>query len=187
MSTGSAPHNGRPAQAGIDVRRARPLDAAAATAVLRASIAELCAADHGDDPEIVGRWLANKTPGDVRAWIAAPGRVVVAWERRRIVGVGAALASGEITLNYVLPKARFRGVSKAVLGALEEYLRAQGHARSSLASTRTAHRFYRAAGYVDAGEPRSWGGLTEFPMVKDLSAHARQTGATLPADPADGG
>ncbi len=82
--------------------------------------------------------------------------------------MGAAVASGKITLNYVLPEARFRGVSKAVLSALEAYLRAEGHVRSTLSSTRTAHRFYREAGYVGAGEPQSWCGLTAFPMIKDF-------------------
>ena len=155
-------------QANVGLRRARPKDAASAAAVLCASITGLCVADHGNEPEILARWLANKTPRDVRRWIDAPGCVVVAEEYGRIVGVGGAAASGEITLNYVLPEARFRGVSKAVLGALEVYLRADGHARSTLSSTRTAHRFYLAAGYVDAGEPQSWRGLTAFPMIKDL-------------------
>ena len=154
--------------ANYEVRRARTDDAEAAAAVVCASITDLCVADHGREPEMVARWLANKTPTDVRSWIEAPGRVVVAEERGRIVGVGAAVASGRITLNYVLPEARFCGVSKAVLSALEAYLRAEGCAGSSLYSTRTAHRFYLSAGYVDACEPQSWHGLPEFPMFKDL-------------------
>ena len=113
--------------ADVGVRRARPNDAEEASAVVCASIADLCAADHGGEPEILARWLANRTPPDVQSWIETPGRVLVAEERRRIVGVGAgaAAASGMITLNYVLPKMRFHGVSKAVLSALEAYLRAE--------------------------------------------------------------
>ena len=56
----------------MKVRDARPEDAAAACAVLRASISELCVADHHNDPEILGRWLANKTPENVVAWAADP-------------------------------------------------------------------------------------------------------------------
>ena len=89
-------------QAGIAVRQARPDDAEAAASVLRASIADLCVADHGNDPEIVGRWLANKTPRDVRRLIEAPGRLYVAERYGRIVSVGAAASSGQVTLNYVL-------------------------------------------------------------------------------------
>ena len=136
--------------------------------MLCASITDLCTADHGNEPEILARWLANKTPSNVRRWMDAPGRIFVAEENGRIVGVGAAVDSGEITLNYVLPEARFRGVSKAVLSALENYLRGKGHARSKLSSTRTAHRFYLAAGYVDGGEPQNWRGLTAFPMIKNF-------------------
>ena len=159
-------------EANIAVRHARPSDAEEVAAVVCASITDLCIADHGSNPEIVARWLANKTPYNFRTWIEAPGRAVVAEELGRIVGMGAALASGRITLNYVLPEVRFRGVSKAVLSVLEAYIRTEGCACSSLSSTRTAHRFYLAAGYVDADEPQSWHGLTEFPMIKDLQTAA---------------
>ena len=94
--------------------------------------------------------------------------MVVAVVCGRIVGVGAAAACGEITLNYVLPEARFRGVSKAVLSELEAYLRTHGHTRVTLTSTRTARRFYRAMGYVDAGDSPRSGGITEFPMFKEF-------------------
>ena len=152
------------------VRQARTGDAAAAAAVLRASITILCLADHGNDPQLLACWLANKTPGNVRAWIEGPGRFVVAEERGRVVGVGVAAESGEIVLNYVHPEDRFRGVSKAVLISLEMHLRAQGLPRSTLFSTRTAHEFYRAMGYVDAGRPHVEDGLTAYFMLKDLSA-----------------
>lgn len=151
---------------GFCLRAARPSDAAAAAAVLRASITLLCVADHGNEPEVLARWLANKTEQDVRMWMEASACFLVAERHGRILGVGAALDSGKITLNYVLPDARFRGVSKAMLRGLEESLRAMGCACSELYSTITARRFYLAAGYVDAGEPQSWHGLTAFPMIK---------------------
>ena len=154
----------------FSVRQARTGDAAAAAAVLRASITTLCLADHGNDPQLLACWLANRTPGNVRTWIEGPGRFVVAEERGRIVGVGGASVSGEIVLNYVLPEDRFRGVSKAVLISLETHLRAQGLLRSTLFSTRTAHEFYRAMGYVETGRPHVEDGLTAFRMFKDLSA-----------------
>lgn len=43
----------------------------------------------------------------------------MAVEGGMILGVGAVTDKGEITLNYVSPDARFRGVSRALLGALE--------------------------------------------------------------------
>ena len=166
----------------IRVRRARAADAREAAAVLRASISALCVADHGNDPEVLRQWLANKTPDDVRSWIEGPGRFVVAEERGRIVGVGATVPPGEITLNYVLPETRFRGVSKAVLDTLETHLRAQGRTRVTLTSTRTAHRFYRRMGYVDAAEPHVEKGLAACRMFKDLPAPAHD--APPLADPA---
>ena len=53
---------GRQAPTGFGVRRARSPDAEAAATVLRASISMECAADHGNDPDIVARWLEHKTP-----------------------------------------------------------------------------------------------------------------------------
>ena len=44
-------------------------DAAQACEVLRRSISELCIADQHNDPAILDRWLANKTPENVAAWI----------------------------------------------------------------------------------------------------------------------
>lgn len=153
----------------MKIRTATGNDAERACDVLRRSIAGLCAADHENDAATLDMWLANKTIDNVRSWASAPGQIlVVAEEGGKILGVGAATVAGEITLNYVSPDARFRGVSKAVLSALEEWLRGEGCTRAWLTSTKTAHRFYRAAGYEDAGEPQAWGRLRGQPMAKAL-------------------
>ena len=55
--------------------------------------------------------------------------------------------AGMITLNYVSPDARFQGVSKALLAALERTAAELGLKQCRLESTKTARRFYEAAGY----------------------------------------
>lgn len=151
------------------IRIAEEKDAEATCRVLRQSIEKLCVADHENDAETLDRWLANKTPDNVRTWIVAPGvTVMVAEQDEAIVGVGAVSTSGNILLNYVSPQARFRGVSKAVLAAMEENLRQTGHGQCRLESSRTAHRFYRAAGYRDAGDAQIRGNRSSQPMVKML-------------------
>jgi GNAT superfamily N-acetyltransferase len=152
------------------IRDAVPADAAAACEVLRRSITELCAADHHGDPAILDRWLANKTPEIVAGWIAKPGNsVLVAIEGKAIVAVGAVDDSGQIRLNYVSPDARFRGISRAMLGALEARALARGNARVTLDSTGTAKRFYRSAGYAEDGPPIELFGTASHPMAKRLS------------------
>lgn len=137
----------------IGIRDARPEDADAACAVLRRSISELCAPDHGDDPGRLAAWLANKTIANVRAWIARPaGSFLVAVEGDAILAVGAVTDDGEITLNYVCPDARFRGVSRALLRALEARAAERGATRLTLTTTVTALRFYRTAGYGEESE-----------------------------------
>ncbi|QCI66502.1 GNAT family N-acetyltransferase [Phreatobacter stygius] len=153
------------------IRRATEADAAAAAEVLRRSIAELCRADHQDDPVVLTGWLANKTPETVAAWIADPDSVVMVAvdDDGAIAGVGSAAASGEITLNYVSPTFRFRGVSKAMVAELERHLASLGCHRAKLTSTITAHRFYLCAGYRDDGPPKPWRGGNIHPMVKRLA------------------
>lgn len=155
----------------MEIRDALPEDAAAACEVIRRSISELCGADHLNDPVILGRWLANKTPEIVASWISRPGNsVLVAVESDTILAVGCVTDAGEITLNYVSPDARFRGVSRALLVALETRARDRGNRRCTLLSTETARRFYRTAGYIEVGPAqRKLGTTSSYPMSKQLA------------------
>jgi GNAT superfamily N-acetyltransferase len=154
----------------MHIRDAVVEDAAAACRVLRRSIAELCAADHNNDPAILKKWLGNKTPDTFATWIVQPGgSVLVAVEDGKILAVGGVTDHGEITLNYVAPEARFRGVSRAMLRALEERARERGNTRCTLLSTATAHRFYKANGYADDGAAEGkFGPAASSPMSKLL-------------------
>jgi GNAT superfamily N-acetyltransferase len=155
----------------MEIRDAVSEDAPAACEVLRRSIAELCVADHGNDPLILARWLANKTDEIVASWIADPASsVLVAVESGAILAVGSVTDAGEITLNYVSPDARFRGVSRAMLAALEARAVERGNARCTLISTETARRFYHGAGYSEDGPPDGkWGTRSGYPMSKRLT------------------
>jgi GNAT superfamily N-acetyltransferase len=154
----------------MEIRDATPEDADAACDVLRKSISQLCVADHGNDPAILNRWLSNKKPEIVAAWAKQPGNsLLVAIEGDAILAVGSVTDAGEITLNYVAPDSRFRGVSRAVLGALEARAAERGNVRCTLTSTETAHRFY-SGGYVDDGMPGgTFGTSSGYPMFKRLA------------------
>lgn len=153
----------------MEIRDAEPEDAAAACDLLRRSIEELCGADHRNDPAILARWLGNKTPEIARSWITQPGNsVLVAVENGTLLAVGSVTDQGEITLNYVSPDARFRGVSRALLRALEARALERGATRCLLTSTETAHRFYRSTGYSEDGPPTRCFGTTGYPMSKRL-------------------
>ena len=154
------------------IRDATPDDASAACAVLRASISDLCVLDHGSEATILERWLSNKTPDNVAAWACDAGRsLLVVVEGEDIRAVGSVQDSGEITMNYVAPAARFRGVSAALLAALEARAAERGNARCSLLSTETAHRFYLARGYRDDGPPLgTFGSRGGYPMSKPIGS-----------------
>jgi len=152
------------------IRDATPADASEACAVLIDSITQLCTADHRNDPDILRRWLANKTPENVASWAEAQGRsLLVAIEQGVIVAVGGVTHEGEVTVNYVAPAARFRGVSSAMIAALEQRAMQQGATCCTLLSTETAHRFYLARGYIDQGTPvGKFGTAASYPMIKPL-------------------
>nr|WP_246215884.1 GNAT family N-acetyltransferase [Microvirga makkahensis] len=121
---------------------------------MRRSIQDLCHADHSGNAAKLADWLSNKTPENVAAWISHPqSHVFVAAEGETILGVAAMTAAGEITLNYVAPDARFRGVSKALIERLEVQARELGLDRCTLNSTETARQFYLSLGYQEQIAP----------------------------------
>lgn len=158
--------------ADMEIRDAIAEDAPAACRVLRRSIAELCVADHGNDPAILAQWLRNKTPDIVASWMTLPAHsLLVAVTEERILAVGSVTDAGHITLNYVAPDARFRGVSRALLAALEARAVERGSIRCTLDSTETAREFYLANGYVIDGPPNHKYGTGGYPMSKPLALH----------------
>jgi len=138
----------------MQIREALPEDAPAACIVLRRSIAELCVVDHRNDPSILAQWLGNKTPENFCAWVKQPDNsMLLAVEDQDILAVGSVIDAGTIGLNYVSPDARFRGVSRTLLRALEVRAAARGNKRCNLTSTETARRFYLSSGYTETGPP----------------------------------
>jgi GNAT superfamily N-acetyltransferase len=154
----------------MEIRDATPDDASAACQVLRRSITELCVADHRNDREILTGWLSNKTPENFKSWIRPGHSVLVAVEEDAILAVGSVTDAGEITLNYVSPDARFRGVSRAMLQALESRAADRDNTQCTLSSTETARRFYLTAGYAEQGRPPAgeFGLQPDYPMSKQL-------------------
>jgi DTW domain-containing protein YfiP/GNAT superfamily N-acetyltransferase len=166
------PPRGRNGAAGSEclVRQATPEDAAAAVAVLRASITELCVPDHQHDPATLEAWLSNKTVEHFSRWLAEPENfVAVAEVASRVSGVGLLHQSGEVRLCYVQPRQQRAGIGRALLAALETRARAVGLAQLQLHSTAVARAFYESQGYVPQGAPiaRRGRGLA-YPYVKRL-------------------
>ena len=155
----------------LTIRDALPDDAAAGCEVLRRSIVELCVADHENDPAILDKWLSNKTVAAFQAWIAQrDNSLLIAYENDCVLAVGAVTDAGQITLNYVSPDVRFRGISKALLAALEERAIKRGCSFCTLNSTETARRFYLSNGYEDIGAPADHSGMNAgYPMSKALN------------------
>jgi GNAT superfamily N-acetyltransferase len=159
-----------------EIRAAFPEDAAAICDVLHDSIQVCCKADHHDDPTIVSRWLANKTADNVRQWVAAPDAVtLVASRGDDLLGV-ALLRGHELALCYLVPRALYQGVGKALLQSVEKAASVRGVEVLTLDSTKTAFLFYSRNGFTACGPVRSWAGLEAQPMTKTLRACASSMG-----------
>ena len=99
---------------------------------------------------------------------------LVAVENGKILAVGSVTDAGSIGLNYVSPDARFRGVSRALLQALEARAIARDNRHCTLTSTETARRFYQSNGYVASGVASgAFGTDSGYPMSKILVASGR--------------
>jgi GNAT superfamily N-acetyltransferase len=136
-------------------------DAEEIARLLRRSIIELCEADHGNDPKRYEAWLENKTADNVTSWIGGGGPFLKTIDdRNQIIGVCAGGPDGQVHLNYILPEARHKGVSKAQMLALEAYYADQRVPEIRLNSTETAKRLYASLGYLEVGEIEICEGIT---------------------------
>jgi N-acetylglutamate synthase-like GNAT family acetyltransferase len=151
------------------IRPAASDDVAAATALVRRSMTELCQADHHNIAPIVEGLLINKTQDNMKAWIETPGSFVLVAEAGPLMaGIGGLTGDGEITLLYVAPDFRFQGVSKALLAALEDKARELGLPTCALVSTDTALRFFEARGYTGYDKDDDDFGMDATSMTKQL-------------------
>ena len=155
----------------IEVRAARPGDAAAILRVHEQSIRELGPAGYA--PEEVESWAAGlRTEGYVEE-MASGETVLVAVVERAIVGFGA-LKNEEISALYVAPDMVRRGIGSALLQSLEVIARDQGRSRLRLTATLIGETFYRTHGYreVERRKHPTRGGLLieSVVMAKDLTA-----------------
>jgi hypothetical protein len=137
------------------------------SAVLIASITELCALDHRNDPAMLAGWRENKAPERVAAWFSSPASTLLVAERNgEVAAVGGYFTADRVvSLNYVAPQHRFAGVSTALLAAIEAGL---GPGEASLESTQTARRFYESRGWRVAGDLAVHRGIDGYPMRKLL-------------------
>ncbi len=116
-------------------------------------------------------WLANKTPENVRQWLAVPDTCGVVAETAdgTIVGFAMLLGPGLVALCYLVPDVRFTGTGRAMLAALEAEARRRGVKALRLESSRTAHAFYLRNGFLDAGAAVKGSlGIEGLPMKKVL-------------------
>jgi len=154
--------------AGTILRQATLFDVFELSTVLIASITQLCAKDHHNEPDQIVRWSANKDPASIRRWISEGAQIHVIEKEGHIAGVGAITHAGWINLLYMSPEFVGAGLGKLLLRHLEHLLAQSGHIVARLDATRTAFGFYESQGWNADGAPKYWNGIPQFPMRKSL-------------------
>jgi GNAT superfamily N-acetyltransferase len=156
---------------GIDIRQATPDDATAACALLRRSIEQGCAADHGQRPQVLEAWLSNKTTQNVLSWCASPSNyVVVAEQAGQLAGMALLNQAGKLALCYVQPDLLRSGIGSALLTAVEAQARTWNISKLHMHSPASASGFFERHGYVNAGKDKACFGLECDFLWKQLDA-----------------
>jgi GNAT superfamily N-acetyltransferase len=154
------------------IREAYIEDAEEICAILHDSITNLCARDHGNDQFKLRKWLENKTVDNCRLWIgSASSKLFVAILSNDVVGVIGVGVNGHIHLCYITPRAKARGIGKAMLSTAEDWMKSIGCYRFEVHSTATALGFYKNQGYIETGEPELQDGIFSYPLIKQIALY----------------
>lgn len=141
--------------------------------LIKESIIMNCSVDYNNDPQVMKKWLANKTPDNISQWIDSENNISLAafdTSKNQIAGFALMSKNGEILLNYVLSAYLYQGVGKALLNEMEQVARSSRIKALSVVSTITAKNFYERNGFVKNGEPEYVGAiLGDFPLIKNLN------------------
>ena len=155
----------------IAIRQATPGDADAACTLLRRSIEEGCAADHGQRAEILQAWLSNKTPQTVVAWLSSPSNyAVAALIGAELAGLALLTQAGKLALCYVLPGQLRSGIGSALMHAVEVQARTWDIGKLFMHCPSSASPFFERLGYVNAGKDKACFGLECDFLWKKLDA-----------------
>jgi putative acetyltransferase len=162
---------------GIDIRQARPTDAADACVLLRRSIEEGCTADHGGRPEILQAWLGNKTPQNVLGWFSSSANYAVVaelgnGEGRELVGLALLNQAGKLALCYVRPDVLKSGVGRALLDAIETQARAWNIGKLHMHAPASSSAFFERQGYINSGKDKACFGMECDFLWKQMDACA---------------
>ena len=151
------------------MRRAHIDEAAAIAELIRASITELCVADHGGDQAKIDRWLENKTEDEVHSWLKRDELFIFVMDGDQgLRAAGCHDTRGVVLMNYIAPGQRLKGLSSLMLAHLEASMLENGLAEARLVSTATARQFYENRGWQAYGELMPCMGVAGQPMRKQL-------------------
>jgi len=134
------------------------------------SIKENCYADHGNDPQILQNWIANKTADSVREWLDNPYNqsIVTRDDQNTVIGFAILAHSYEIMLNYIKPGHIGQGVGSQLLKRMEDLARDNDCQLLQTDSTVSATGFYVNQGFILNMDKASQSVNTGIPLYKYL-------------------
>lgn len=145
----------------ICIETAKPSHAEQICQVIIASITELCALDHKNDPRLLHEWLQNKTIENICQWIASRNISLIALSEGKVVGIIMLAPEGLILLNYIHPHYSNKGIGSLLLNNLELLAKETNITNLTVHSTKTASPFYQRRYYVKLTEDEECVTLTK--------------------------
>jgi GNAT superfamily N-acetyltransferase len=145
----------------VNLRQARPADAARLHELHTASVRTLCSPYYA--PDVIDGWLLNRRPESYLPEIER-GDLFVVEQGLDIVGFGSA-ARGVIIAVYVDPDAITQGVGSAIMRHGLEIARRGHDGPIRLESTLNAARFYERFGFREVARSSVRRGDVAIPVV----------------------
>lgn len=133
------------------IRLFNDADAERVSAIIRNGLTESNSKDY--PPEVIEHMSAFWTPEKV-CEMAAGRTIYVLEEGNEVVGT-VSTDDEKIFTMFVDPNVHGQGIGTKLMDHAEKAIQMEGHSRVELASSITAHDFYKARGYVDIRETES--------------------------------
>ena len=162
--------------ASVELRPARPEDAARLHELHTASVRTLCAPHY--PPEVIDGWLSDRQPQGYLPPIKR-GVLFVAERDDAIIGFGEASA-GTVVAVYVDPQAAGHGVGSALLKHALQVARREHDGAVSVESTLNARGFYARHGFREIGGSTVRRGAVEVSIIRMELRSDRETQTVRP-------
>ncbi|MFT4021901.1 MAG: GNAT family N-acetyltransferase [Acinetobacter sp.] len=128
---------------------------------------QACTLDHQENPEIIQKWLSNKTVENISIWMKNSFAFIYKKEGE-VIGFILLSKAGVLLLNYILPDQQGVGIGSALLNQVIDTAKEKSIQKIALESTLTAKEFYLSKKFKIIEEIYENNQLVAYRMEREL-------------------